>query len=68
MGDKTTRDFNPLEDRLTLIRNVAVIVDPGNCVRIKQDPERAGVGLKGKKDAAGTQMVAMRFADRQGAS
>ena len=63
MGDKTTRDFNPLEDRLTWIRNVAMIVDLSNCVRLKQDPERAGMLLKGGKDAAGMRMVEVRLAD-----
>ena len=45
-----------------------MIVDPGDFVRLKQDPERAGVLLKGEKDAAGTRMVEVRLADGQGAS
>ena len=42
-----------------------MIIAPGTFVRLKQDPERAGVLLSGEKYAAGMRMVEVRFADGQ---
>ena len=40
-------------------------IAPGTFVRLRRDPERAGVLLTGEKDAAGTRMVNVRFVDGQ---
>ena len=45
--------------------DVAMIIAPGTFVRLKRDPERAGVLLTGEKHAAGTRMVKVRFVDGQ---
>ena len=42
-----------------------MIIAPGTFVRLKRDPERAGVLLTGEKNAAGTRMVRVRFVDGQ---
>lgn len=42
-----------------------MIIAPGTFVRLKRDPERAGVLLTGEKHAAGTRMVRVRFVDGQ---
>ena len=57
-----------MKDRRTKIRNAAMIVDPGNFVGLKHGPERAGVLLKGRKDAAGTRMAEVLLAGGQGPS
>ena len=40
-------------------------IAPGTFVRLRRDPERAGVLLTGEKDAAGTRMVNVRFVNGQ---
>ena len=41
------------------------MMTPGSFVRLKRDPLRAGMLLEGEKQAAGTRMVEVRFADGQ---
>ena len=42
-----------------------MIITPGNFIRLKQDPARAGILLEGEKRAAGARMVEVRLADGQ---
>ena len=40
-------------------------IAPGTFIRLRQDPERAGILLEGEKNVAGARMVEVKFADGQ---
>lgn len=64
MGDADGEQIQGTDDT-SENQDFEMIIAPGTFVRLKGDPERAGMMLSGERRVAGTRMVNVQFADGQ---